>query len=62
MFVDDEIAFSSPVAFWVSPDAVSRATGDQTEIGQSDVFALVVLLQCAMAFYDLVRRRALVRL
>ncbi len=61
LFADDEIAFSGPLGAWVSSDAVSRATWYHTEIGQPAVITLVVLHLCAIAFYTLVRRKALVR-
>ncbi len=58
---DDEIAFAGPLARFVSGDTVGLATWFHSDVGQYLLIALVALHLLAIAFYVLVRRRALVR-
>lgn len=58
---DDDIAFSGPLARFVSRSAVGQATEYHTEIGQYAVMGLVALHLAAIAFHVLVRRKTLIR-
>lgn len=61
LFSDDEIAFSGPLTALVSSQRVDQATWFHTEVGKFLVIALVLLHVLAIAYYTLVRRKALVR-
>ena len=57
---DDEIAFTGPLVRFVSADATSQATSYHTEVGKFLLLGLVGLHLAAMAFYKLVRKKALI--
>lgn len=58
---DDEIAFTGPLVRFLSGEWVGRATWYHADVGQYVLYALVGLHVLAVAFYALVRRRAIVR-
>lgn len=58
---DDEISFTGPLAQYLSGLWVGRATWYHADVGQYLLYALVGLHVLAIAFYALVRRRAIVR-
>lgn len=57
---DDEIAFAGPLTRFVSGDTVAWATGWHKGWGQWLLLGFVGLHLCAIAFYALLRRQALV--
>lgn len=57
---DDEIAFAGPLTRFVSGDTIAWATGWHKDWGQWLLLGLVGLHLCAIAFYVVVRRKALV--
>lgn len=58
---NDEIAFTGPLNRFVSSALASQATGYHKDIGQYLLLALLALHLCAVAYYVLVRKQALVR-
>lgn len=58
---DDEIAFTGPLVRFLPGEWVGRATWYHADVGQYVLYVLVSLHVLAVAFYALVRRRAIVR-
>ena len=58
---DDEIAFTGPLVRFLPGEWVGRATWYHADVGQYVLYVLVGLHVLAVAFYALVRRRAIVR-
>lgn len=58
---DDEISFTGPLAQYLSGQWVGLATWYHADVGQYLLYGLVGLHLLAVAFYALVRRRAVVR-
>ncbi|AVO49131.1 cytochrome B [Melaminivora suipulveris] len=58
---DDEIAFTGPLARFLSGEWVGRATWYHADVGQYLIYGLVGLHLLAIAFYALVRRRRILR-
>ena len=61
LFSDDEIAFSGPLAKFVSNDVVSQLTWYHTEVGKTVIIVLVILHVAAILFYLLKKKENLVR-
>lgn len=57
---DDEIAFMGPLVRFVSSEVASQSTSFHKDVGQYLVLALVALHLLAIAFYQWVKRQALV--